>query len=153
IAQEGPPREVYEKPISRYVAEFVGTTNFLPGKVVGSEDDGDTLHVDTAAGTLRCMAMREEAQGERVLVSIRPEHVLLGTANGGPNVLHGTVQAADFLGEYVDCTVDVAGSAIRVRAHPTADLAIGRAVTLTLPPGQCAALADEPAAPSGNGSA
>jgi hypothetical protein len=52
-------------------------------------------------------------------------------------VIHGTVEAADFLGEYIDCTVNVAGNAIRVRAHSTLDLPLGHKLALTLPPSQC----------------
>jgi iron(III) transport system ATP-binding protein len=143
IAQEGPPRKVYEKSTSRYVAEFIGTTNFIPGAVVKIGPTGN-LHVDTAAGTLLCMATRTEQVGDRVLVSIRPEHVQISEVESGPNIVSGRVQAADFLGEYVDCTVDVAGLLLRVRAHPTWELPLGGRVALELPPGQCAALADSP---------
>src|ERR687893_507340 len=51
VLQTGRPREVYERPNCRFVAEFIGTSNFLRGKVVGR--DGDCVDVDTEAGRVR----------------------------------------------------------------------------------------------------
>lgn len=145
IVQEGPPREVYEKPNSRYVAEFIGTTNFLPGTVVGRADG--SLMVGTRAGVLTCLPSRDQPDGQEVLVSIRPEYVQIGAsrADSGTNVLKGTVKAAVFLGEYADCLVEVAGHELHVRAHPSLRLEPGQRVYLTLPMEQCVAVADEPA--------
>lgn len=80
IAQEGPPREVYEKPNSRYVAEFIGTTNFLPGRVVGRGPDGVMLTVETKAGVVACRPSHDGAQTSNVLVSVRPEYVGIDSA-------------------------------------------------------------------------
>jgi iron(III) transport system ATP-binding protein len=148
IVQEGAPREVYEKPASRYVAEFIGTTNFLPGQVVGSRDGGAFLDVETRAGVITCLPSGGERAGQSVLISIRPEYVEISTGQGGRanvngNGLRGTVETAAFLGEYLDCIVDVAGSMVHVRAHPSLTLESGQAVQLTLPPERCVAVADE----------
>src|ERR687893_814214 len=51
VLQTGRPREVYESPNCKFVAEFIGTSNFLRGKVVGR--DGDCVDVDTEAGRVR----------------------------------------------------------------------------------------------------
>jgi iron(III) transport system ATP-binding protein len=147
VAQEGPPREVYEKPNSRYVAEFIGTTNFLPGRVVNAAADG-TLLVQTDAGQLTCQPARSGALGRDVLVSIRPEYVAIseGPTGHGANALEGTLRTAVFLGEFIDCVVDVAGHEIHVRAHPSLALREGQRVSLVLPKEQCVAIEDVPVA-------
>ena len=56
--QVGPPRELYERPASRFVAEFLGETNFLPATIV--ESNGTTMTLKTAAGTLTSTAAGAE---------------------------------------------------------------------------------------------
>lgn len=145
IAQEGPPREVYERPNSRYVAEFIGTTNFLPGTVLTQAADGKELQVETYAGVVSCMPALMGPAQRHVLVCIRPEYVSLTPPSSGlvANVLEGRVESAIFLGEYVDCTVDIAGHPLHVRAHPSLDLSPGRPVQVHLPVEQCVALAGD----------
>jgi iron(III) transport system ATP-binding protein len=146
IAQEGPPREVYEKPNSRYVAEFVGTTNFIPGRVAGRENGGATVHVQTEAGGIHCLATAEVAIDADVLVSIRPEFVELASdsARAGGNVVNGRVETVVFLGEYLDCIVRVAGQPMHVRLHPLTPLEPGQSVSLVLPVEQSVAVPYEP---------
>jgi iron(III) transport system ATP-binding protein len=146
FAQEGPPREVYEKPNSRYVAEFVGTTNFMPGRVVGSKDGGTTVLVDTEAGAITCLPAGDGLATGDVLVSIRPEFVELARSGepAGGNVVAGQVETVVFLGEYLDCIVRVAGQPMHVRLHPLTPLQAGQSVSLVLPVEQCVALPYEP---------
>ncbi len=146
IAQEGPPREVYEKPNSRYVAEFVGTTNFIPGRVASREVDGITVRVQTHAGVITCLATAEIGADAEVLVSIRPEFVELATDAGRPggNVVSGQVENVVFLGEYLDCIVRVAGQPMHVRLHPLTPLEAGQTVALVLPVEQSVAVPFEP---------
>lgn len=153
IAQEGPPREVYERPNSRYVAEFIGTTNFLPGTVLNEADDEHYLHVETYAGVMRCLPALSGAGHRNVLVCIRPEYVSLNppSSDGNANVLEGRVESATFLGEYVDCTVEIAGHSLHVRAHPSLSLSPGRPVQVHLPVEQCVALSGDGAAVSATG--
>jgi iron(III) transport system ATP-binding protein len=145
IAQEGAPREVYERPNSRYVAEFIGTTNFLSGTVLRETDDGQYLQVETYAGVVSCLPALQGSQYRNVLVCIRPEYVSLNppSSDGTTNVLEGRVEAAMFLGEYIDCTVDVAGHSLHVRAHPSLSLSPGLRVQVHLPVEQCVAIASD----------
>ena len=72
LMQVGPPRELYRHPVSRFVAEFIGETNFLPGKI-SSVADGE-LRIETPAATL--VAARPAGQwniGQAVWCSVRPE--------------------------------------------------------------------------------
>ncbi len=71
IAQIGPPREIYERPATQFVTDFIGSTNLLPGRVVGSAG-GDRYRVETAYGPLFCTIPGGVAAGREVTVSVRP---------------------------------------------------------------------------------
>ncbi len=73
LQQVGAPRELYRLPASRFVAEFIGETNFLPARLLSF--DGREMHLDSPLGTLR--AARQDArqwlENQDVWCSIRPE--------------------------------------------------------------------------------
>ncbi len=72
VSQVGTPRELYERPVDRAVAEFIGEANLLPGTVSGPDS------VLTALGTLRSLSMPAGlAAGARVWVCLRPERLHL----------------------------------------------------------------------------
>ncbi len=140
IEQLGPPTEVYSRPSSSFVAEFVGLTNRLPGQVSGGQVlvQGVQLPlVDTATPDGPAIAL------------VRPEAVTLaaaGARDSGP--LAGTVIAATFLGATSRVTVDLGGTTIMAQL-PTADaaqLAAGSPVTLTIRPDPVLVSADQAAA-------
>jgi iron(III) transport system ATP-binding protein len=124
IEQVGTPREVYEGPTSRFVADFIGTSNFIDG-VVDAHERGVYL-VRTAEGVLRVRSEADFAVGAAVAVAARPEHVAIEvdvSPNGGrPNRWHGRVAARAFLGESVDHMVTVGSSEIRVRCNPSVSI-------------------------------
>ncbi len=83
LLQEGPPRDVYARPASRDVADFMGLVNLLPGRVVRAAP-GDSL-VSVAGGepVPVSLAARVEA-GAEVQVAIRPESLRLVPDGAGP---------------------------------------------------------------------
>src|SRR5438477_513878 len=99
LEQLGTPEEIYGAPRSRFVAEFVGLSNFLEGRVeavIGAE-------MTVAVGTLRVRAVAAPgvAPGQRVLLFVRPNEVVLAageaeTTRGG---LPGRVDKATYLGD------------------------------------------------------
>src|SRR6202795_972027 len=95
VLQVGAPKELYERPRTRFVADFVGTNNLVPGRV--SERVGGEMVVDTALGRLR--AVPSGTVGDRCVLAIRPENVAIGAAaaNGG-NVVRGRVSFVAYLG-------------------------------------------------------
>jgi spermidine/putrescine transport system ATP-binding protein len=76
VLQIGTPAEIYERPGCRFVADFVGDTNFLVGVVRGQEADLATILVD---GSLPVLVQSDEtlALGKQVTVAIRPEKIRL----------------------------------------------------------------------------
>jgi len=76
IKQVGTPRQIYETPNSPFVADFVGTTNFIGGTVSSLESGGRCL-VSSAVGEIKAHAGEGVAKNKTVIVSVRPEDVEL----------------------------------------------------------------------------
>ncbi len=117
LQQYSEPWEVYHAPVNRFVADFVGYANVLPGRVVQAE--GGIATVALAAlpdGALRCLDPVGRARpGSEVGVMVRPEWFVLsddlpdhGTAVPGL-VLAGEVQTRSYLGAFARAWVKVAG--------------------------------------------
>jgi iron(III) transport system ATP-binding protein len=131
IEQVGRPREVYEAPRSRFVADFIGTSNFIDGVVAARQDD--IYSVRTPEGDLRVRSDSDFEVGSPVVVAARPEHIQLTQgANGtGPNRWAGRVEARAFLGESVDHVVSVGSHEIRARCNSTISIPAPSEVTIT----------------------
>ncbi len=99
LAQVGAPDALYHRPASRFVAHFLGDTNFLPGTVV--QRDGGGVRVRTAAGEWRTAALTAPAPavGAAVTLSVRPEALRIGAAPSGANACAAVLEDSAFLGE------------------------------------------------------
>lgn len=103
IVQAGSPQDLYDRPTTRYVADFVGTSNFFEGTVTNStnSESGITLgDGKTYASTLAS----EVVSGQEGCLSIRPEQVRL-SRDEVPGGLAATVQNRIFLGEHTEYVV------------------------------------------------
>ena len=131
IEQIGKPREIYQQPASRFVADFIGTSNSIEGTI--EERQGQVYVVRTSDGELRIPSDRDFAPGEAVIASARPEHITISTnLNGtGPNVWRGRVEARAFLGESVDHVISIGGREIRARCNSTVSIPAQTEVTVT----------------------
>ena len=137
IVQEGRPRELYASPASGFVADFVGDATFVPGEVV----DGG---VCALGGVVRCALSEALAPGAKALLVLRPERLVVHPgATGGPNEFAGTLRVAAFLGDHLDCVVEVGDTVMRARAHPAAELRRDQKVWVELPPEHCLAIPDD----------
>ncbi|MDQ4057615.1 MAG: ABC transporter ATP-binding protein [Actinomycetota bacterium] len=139
IEQIGKPREIYENPQSRFVADFIGTSNFIPG-VIESKESSDRFMVKTTEGAVRVTSELDLTEGTEVTVAIRPEHVGIepGQANDhSPNRWGGSVNARAFLGESIDHVVSVGSLQIRARCNPSLSIRPGTEVILSFPEGLC----------------
>jgi ABC-type Fe3+/spermidine/putrescine transport system ATPase subunit len=156
VLQLGPPRELYERPRTRFVADFVGTNNLVPGTVV--EAAGPAVVADTALGQLHGRVPRAAASlapGRSCVLAVRPEHVTLvsraAPAPSDGNRSTGRIVLAAYLGTTLRYDVETAGGLI-LKAdirdawhHET--LAPGTAVTLDFPASVTLALPAEEAPP------
>ena len=141
VMQIGTPRQIYEKPANRFVAEFIGTSNFIPGTVASRE--GDALVVDTAHGRLRAEVDYPGVAGEEMLLAVRPEGIRISTdaATGTlPNEWLGEVVTRSFLGDSVDHMVRVGDRELLVRAHASISIREGTPVSLHIEPSRLSAI-------------
>jgi len=137
IEQLGNPAEVYERPESSYVADFLGLSNLLSGTVIGPHPAGGCL-VDVGGHELVAGAGAVDARG-RVQVSIRPERVELrnGSVGGTTNSLTGTLNRMIYMGPTLAALVEVDGLGevqVAIPNHGSIDLERGAPVSLVFPP-------------------
>ena len=140
IEQLGSPREVYERPRNQFVADFVGTTNFVKG-TVGGADGAGFYRIASEVGNLKARGVDSLKTGEDVVLSIRPEDIELSEARQeGENTYAATVDQKVFLGEFVDFQVRIGGRAVQSRAHPSLRTRVGEPLYVRIDPEKCVAL-------------
>ncbi len=111
VMQVGPPRSLYDRPASRFVADFLGETNFLSAVVSGTEPGG--IMLETAAGPLKCTAGPEDTpKGGNVTCSIRPESLRFTSSPDGANHLSGKRLHSIYLGEIAQHLIELPGGAV-----------------------------------------
>ena len=144
VVQVGTPRQIYEQPHDRFVADFVGTTNFIGGTVAALVDGRCT--VATPMGEIRARAGANIGPGARVSVSVRPEDVELSelpfAAADDDNVCPGTVAGKDFLGDTLDFHVRVGDVVLLAKAHPSLRTPTGEAIHLRMKAEKCVAIVE-----------
>jgi len=136
IEQAGSPEDIYERPLSEFVARFIGSTNILRG----ARTDARTVLCDGAAIVCESGDFGTDATA---LVSIRPHRITLGapTDAHGPNRAVGVVERAVYLGPQRHYIVKLqSGARIQVLASSDVIAHEGETVGLTLPAAYCRAL-------------
>jgi ABC-type Fe3+/spermidine/putrescine transport system ATPase subunit len=112
LAQVGTPAEVYERPVSRFVAEFLGAANILRATLRTNTPDGAVLELPGLATTIRAA---DTAPDGMMLLALRPERLQLDEAT--ENQLRGTIVERAYAGETLTHTVRLAdGTLLRVSA-------------------------------------
>ena len=96
IEQIGTPEELYDRPATRFVASFIGDTNLVEGRVLGVA--GGICEIETAAGRIAASARTPIEAGAAVFVAVRPERVVLATAQTTGAGLEGIIVEQVFLG-------------------------------------------------------
>jgi iron(III) transport system ATP-binding protein len=143
IVQEGSPREIYHQPRTRFVADFIGTTNFLEAEVLGPSPGG-TMRLRTPAGDLDARCPAGVRAGDEVSISVRPENLRVSAEPVAErNVLEGVLDRQYFLGEFLDCRVRVGATTLLCRQHPTMRFHRNDTVWVEIPSELCVVLSDE----------
>ena len=139
IEQVGSPREIYERPRNQFVADFVGSTNFLKARVLAR--DGDFYRVSSQIGGMKVLATDALATDEIVTISVRPEDIELSEEKReGDNAWEGTVYQKVFLGESVDFVVTIGDYHLQCKAHPSLRTRVEEPIFLRMDPEKCVAL-------------
>jgi ABC-type Fe3+/spermidine/putrescine transport system ATPase subunit len=134
IAQVDTPERLYDSPANRYVADFVGKINFLPGEVVAISEDVVACRLTgiEAPALVRCPRTRTFEPGQRVMVGIRPEHLRACASDGDPGRLHGRLEKRRFVGNYQFVFVRVAPALALMIADPQRSGVVGKDCTVEL---------------------
>ncbi len=147
LLQVGTPREVYARPASRTVADFMGLVNLVPGRV--RRRPGDVAGVVLGGRQfVRVGVPGGLADGAAVHLAIRPEDVHVAPAAGeaGPEegAMPAKVAEVTFLGNLTDCQVVLDdGSRVRAQASPRLGLEVGQPVAVRLDPAACIVFGSE----------
>jgi iron(III) transport system ATP-binding protein len=134
IVQESPPRDLYLRPATRFVADFVGSSNFLEATVIGPAND-ESMTLETPIGNVEARCPAGVGPGDQVTLFVRPERVRLhATRPDAPNTFPATVEQAVFVGEFTDYVLRIGGRAVRARHLPTVGDEGREIAFLELPP-------------------
>lgn len=134
IAQLDSPRAMYERPASKYVADFIGETNLLGGSAARRLGSSTTRL--TAAGTeIEAVASPSWQEGTPAWLAVRPEYVQVAPEGTGPNRLTVTVREAIFTGQITRLYTELADGSGFVMHWPVGDRlpAPGERLTVTWP--------------------
>ena len=118
VIQEGEPREIYEQPREKFVAEFVGKSNLFFGTVVRA--GGGTIEIKTEEGLViqafSPTPLSTSGAGKKVLLNVRPEAVELirtGEPSARTNRISGKVTASAYQGSFVEYEIEARGKPIK----------------------------------------
>ena len=147
IDQVGTPLEIYREPATRFVADFIGTMNFLPGRVAGPDRVGIAAIEVSLPERLDGLA-----PGTPVTLAVRPEDLLVQAApSDRPNTFAARVEGLEFLGSFVRADLALEGLPGQ---HCCADFSInlmrreaireGQQLNVTLPAERLRVFAGEP---------
>jgi iron(III) transport system ATP-binding protein len=117
LIQVGTPGELYHQPRTRFVADFIGQTNLLPGRVIERRDN--SVRVETPAGSF--IARSSNGVPEHVTLSIRPEQMQIvrnGSSSNAENRITGAALSTTFLGEASEHVLRVNDQTLKVISAP-----------------------------------
>jgi ABC-type Fe3+/spermidine/putrescine transport system ATPase subunit len=142
VVQIGNPQDIYKKPANRFVADFIGTMNFMPGEVVEVMHDRNTVAVKTEFSdkmVCRTSDGTAAAPGTSVYASIRPEdvEVFADPPEVTENVFKGKVIHKAYLGNFLFFFISVNDTMIRVQAPHHLPQEEGQELYLFLDPKKC----------------
>jgi iron(III) transport system ATP-binding protein len=139
LVEVGSPLDLYLKPRTVAVAQFLGGANIVDAEVVGS---GPVLRVRTGFGDLRVTSGQPVQSGSTVKVMIRPESLFPADREGSDrqrdtNILVGRLNRSLFVGSFVDAEVSVGGSTLRIWTNVRDATLLKDEFRIALPPEGC----------------
>jgi len=147
IVQVGAPEEIYKKPANRFVADFIGTTNFISGEISEVLQDRSLAYIQTEFGQkMLCrthdLDLATTVQNKKVNVSIRPEdiEVFTNSVEDRDNLFKGIIMHRAYLGNFLYFFVNVDSTMIRVQAPYDIRQKEGEELFLFLNPEKCVIL-------------
>jgi ABC-type Fe3+/spermidine/putrescine transport system ATPase subunit len=140
IEQIGSPEDIYNRPLSRFVADFVGSANLIRGKVRGPSGNNQTLIFD-AEGDMRLeVVAADESRRGQEMAALRSSYVHLDDPLEAHNTIQGTIHRRMFHGDFIQYVVDWPAGQLIVRRPPTELFEEGSSVTISFAPEHCVLL-------------
>jgi spermidine/putrescine transport system ATP-binding protein len=142
VMQMGTPVEIYERPQNRFVADFIGESNFFDGQIKSLTKDEAVVYVPSLNCEIVGMPVGNAlVNGDQAVVSVRPEKMRIADQAGGPNTLPGKVANSVYIGSNTHLIVDVGETRVKVweqnrisRLDPKSYYTVGQDVNLVLIP-------------------
>ena len=137
IVEIGDPKKIYFNSDHRFVADFIGRANLIPGKV-SALDDPHAI-VDSAIGPIVALNSRQIAAGQEAMVCVRPEFIKIvpaGTA-GGRNSFRGKVESLVFIGEAYEGEIRIGETLLTTAIEPTVSIGEGDEISVSFDPDHC----------------
>jgi spermidine/putrescine transport system ATP-binding protein len=142
VQQLGTPVEIYERPSNRFVADFIGESNFLEGRIKTLSAGETCVYVPELDAELIGIPVSDGlVNGEEVTVSIRPEKVHIAAKGMNQNSFQGKVINTVYIGTDTHVYVDLKGKTVKVfeqnrisRLDPGSFYTVGQDVTLVMMP-------------------
>jgi spermidine/putrescine transport system ATP-binding protein len=107
VAQVGTPQEIYERPSSLFVADFIGASNVFEGRVVGPVGPWSRIRLDMGHD-VHVPASAAPGPGSRAWVVVRPDHMSLAAAppaSPDVNAVSGAIKKVSFLGTHLQYAI------------------------------------------------
>jgi len=142
VQQLGTPIQIYERPANRFVADFIGESNFFEGKIKSLSATEACVDIPALQSELTGIPVSEGlVNGEEVTVSVRPEKVRISEKSLDQNCVHGRVTNTVYIGTDTHVFADVNGHRIKVfeqnrisRLDPGSFYTVGQEVILVMIP-------------------
>ena len=141
VEQIASPREIYRAPATRFVASFIGRTNFLTGRRNGSVFDFGTFNIP-------CERLPAASGREQAVVSLRPHSIGVvprqtPSPDGGLIAVDGSITDRAYFGDHWDYTIRLADHSVLIASvEPYLEYQIGDDVSLDIDPGHLSVLTD-----------
>jgi iron(III) transport system ATP-binding protein len=144
IVQIGSPNQIYQRPANRFVADFIGTMNFMPCQITEAHPDQSTVYVRTDfSEKMLCQTNTADmTAGREVFASIRPEDITIMAADAATkeNMFKGSITNRAYLGNLLFFFIDLKGVTIRAQASHLLPFQEGDEINLFLDPQKCIVL-------------
>jgi ABC-type Fe3+/spermidine/putrescine transport system ATPase subunit len=137
IEQIGSPEDIYNRPLSRFVADFVGSANLISGRVRGPSGKNQTLMFDAEGGMQLEVVAADDSRSGQELAALRSSYVHLDDPLETHNTVQGTIHRRMFHGDFIQYVVDWPAGQLIVRRPPTELFEEGSSVTVSFAPEHC----------------
>jgi iron(III) transport system ATP-binding protein len=135
IIQEGTPREIYLAPRDQFVADFLGKSNFIEGRLSAQKPKDGFGLVDTSVGQIQCLITIDAQAGDTVLLAVRPGGILVSRqeSNINGNTFQGQIESTVFVGDFLECQIRAGSQLLRAMLDPYEEFNPGEMVFIRMP--------------------